>query len=235
MKRKLLAVSAVVCLFLSASVAMADGIFSRSYGTFYAILPSAGDVASGELIECSQSLGEGVLLRVDIIYAQLQGVCDDRGDQPCDGKMTGIAERCTTDTTSYTAGGLSVSYSGPDNPSIICHDPTGSGACTAVEQVASAAHGAFFGSAMGGGFDLAKTTLNIEKGKRFSFEGRKVRLPKISLIGTASLEQPIGPFPANCLFREPAASEGGCGFTTVSVAAGLPHQPKSHKSHKSRR
>ena len=235
MKRKLLAASAVVCLFLPASVAMADSIFSRSYGTAYLILPGAGGVASGELIECSAPLGEGVLLRVDIIYAQLQGVCDDRGDQPCDGKMIGIIERCTADTTSYTAGGLNVGYSGPDNPSIICHDPTGSGSCTAVEQVASGASGGFSGTAMGSGFDLTINTFNIDKGKRFRFEGRKVRLPKISLIATASVEEQVGPFPANCLFRDPATGEGGCGFAVVSVAAGHPHQPKSHKSHKSRR
>jgi hypothetical protein len=235
MKRKLLAVSAVVCLFLSASVSMADSIFSRSYGTAYLILPGAGGVASGELIECSQPLGEGVLLRVDFIYAQLQGVCDDRGDQACDGKMIGIIERCTADTTEYTAGGLNVGYSGPDNPSIICHDPTGSGSCTAVEQVASAASGAFAGRAMGSGFDLTIATLNIDKGKRFRFEGRKVRLPKISLISTATVEHQVGPFPANCLFRDPVTGGGGCGFTAVAVTAGLPHQHKSHKSHKSRR
>jgi hypothetical protein len=85
---------------------------------------------------------------------------------------------------------------------------------------------------MGSGFDLAKTASNIDKGKRFRFEGRKVRLPKISLIATAMVEQPIGPFPANCLFRDSATGGGGCGFSAVSVAAGLPHQHKSHKSHK---
>ena len=82
------------------AIVLADssrGVVAMWYGsakrntpqTFGGTCPNTGCL--GDLVACGPSEGFFV---ADVIYTSLEGVCDDAGATPCEGRATGVAEGC---------------------------------------------------------------------------------------------------------------------------------------------
>lgn len=215
MKRLFIALVGFFCVHFFATAAFGGGVAFRLVGTTRLIFPPPGSpIAVGELIQCDLTPGpgfEGPLVHADIVFAQFQRICDDRGDRPCNGALIGIIELCALDRTPYMVGTMEVGY-GDGNALRICHDPTGGGSCTADEEVATGTTGGFSRNVAGGATGHSNAVFEIDRGKRFKFDGSRVRVKNSTSITSTSSEQPVGDPPNNCLF-----TPDGCGFAGIGV------------------
>ena len=210
MKDKYIHGLSVAGLLLSSpfQIALADDIHSLSHGTLQVVLSPLG-----ELVNCELSIPP-VLLRIHVTYKYFHGVCDDRGEVPCDGRLTALTEWCSggADVTSYgDAGSFMSAYGGPF-PVRICHSETGS--CTAYDEVGRATvtrlHALF--ALPGGTTNQRKEAVSIESGRPFVLDGQHVRIKAAQVTSDATVETAVGPFgaPENCLLD-------GCGVVSTAV------------------
>ena len=200
MIRKFVGIAAAFLLGSTAQTVVAEEFESLAHGTVQVVLTTIG-----ELVVCDPP---EVIVRTKVAYKFFKGVCDDRSNFPCGGRLTALVERCGADFIAYTAGGLTSRYLGR-RPLRICFDEAGS--CTAVDEIGTGLVRrtqtvAFPGEATAQG----NSAILVRRSSRFDINGRSVRIPRAEVTADFTLEQAVGPFgaPENCLLA-------GCGIVSA--------------------
>ena len=165
-----------------------------------------GPGASGDLISCPDSR----VLRTELSFVAMPGVCDDLGARRCDGRLLAQMERCVSGNQALAAPGVSGGYS----KSLIrlCFDDlTTPPACSGETQFATGTwNGAGYGTP-GAALLQATAILSIDTSEWFEIDGERLRLRPQSLTQHFVLQPPT-PVPGGC-----ATSESGCGLVGVSA------------------
>ena len=122
-----ISVIAVLFAILPLSEAFADEIVATGQGAFEITRSrECGGDCQGDLVSCT---APERLVVSRAVYFYLEGVCDDTGATPCDGRYTALLERCRNPFTDQIAspGMRSILGRGPIRA---CFDDTGAGDCT---------------------------------------------------------------------------------------------------------
>ncbi|MEJ2088769.1 MAG: hypothetical protein P8Y69_09930 [Gammaproteobacteria bacterium] len=202
-----------------------DAIRSISHGTYE--LPLVGTAPPGfaqvgELVACSDvEPGQPPqwLLRASIVFDRFDGVCDDLGEVPCEGRLVGIQESCTADGDGNVgAAGLIDAPYDRGARSRVCWDPSGLGQCTAEFEVAA---GEGLGSQLTRLLDAPSGRtigVSVVTGTRsFRVGTRSVRIrsstARIDTLFEASTPE------SNCVLPLPfRPRESACGLATIATA-----------------
>lgn len=205
-------------LILSCNVVQAKGtrdkgglrLLNMSHGTYKLVLSN-----HGELLSCESHQN---VIRNEGIYDFLDGICDDNGETPCNGRVTFIIEQCTSaDTGDYSNGdplngdslngeaGLLQGTMSEDRPVRICYDEFGS--CLESDEVARGTSRNRTINYPNQPMGQSYWSSTITKTKSFHIDGKKARIVRGPQSGSATTEQARGAIGShrNCLMA-------GCGF-----------------------
>ena len=206
----------VVSLSIASSSAFADDIQSLSHGTFR-LLPVN---TPGEVVSCELE-APPIVARISVVYKYFEGVCDDRGEVPCAGRLRAVNEWCVGDSTTYgDAGAYTTTYGGPQAVRICFNETDDS--CSEFAEVSTAEvtrrHVTF---ALPGEAALhAHQAISIDGGRPFFIDGRMVRIRPTDAIDYLTWEATATE--DSCL-----VSEAGCGLVSTAVASSS--RPKRHR------
>ena len=129
MKKVLLAVLAgmfIAVLPLQVRAEAGSGVVRESNGVWLANRACEGDACIGDLLTCPAGQNLGASLSTITFW---QGACDDRDPmRACNGKLTQIAETCTTSEDSTYRGSLIAAKS--RGKGRVCFDDTGASDCS---------------------------------------------------------------------------------------------------------
>ena len=181
------------------------GLSSIFHGTTVLDLDRQGEIISCEVVE-------GVIIRNHFVYDFLEGVCDDLGDVPCNGRVTAVAERCSqmpSDGFGGEAGNLFGSYGrGDESRFRMCFDEAGT--CTDVDEIAVSSGRSQSMGLAGDPNGSSRSVATVRPTRSFTIDGHRVRVPAGTAYTDVTFENPQGPFPANCLID-------GCGFAGIGI------------------
>lgn len=110
-----------------------QGIVAHTIATYTTDFNCAGRGCTGDLITCP--VGQA-LITAKMIYLFMQGVCDDGGPTPCNGRLRGLLENCLDPASGLNVRGaiLSITMRGKFR---FCFDDTAVSDCTGTPPTAA--------------------------------------------------------------------------------------------------
>src|SRR5262245_54163500 len=128
MRTLLFPLTALLTLGLPGSIGAEtpQGIVAHTIGTYTKDFSCARAGCVGDLITCPA--GEA-LVTARITYLYMEGVCDDAGPTPCNGRLRGLLQDCLNPSRDLNvrAGMMSLTMTGNFR---FCFDDTATGDCT---------------------------------------------------------------------------------------------------------
>lgn len=187
-----------------------QGIVAHTIGTHTTDLTCAGTGCRGDLVTCP--VGQG-LVTAKITYLFMEGICDDLGPTPCNGRMRGLLENCLDPRRGLNVRGaiLSITMQGKFR---FCFDDTAASDCTGTPP-AAAVVGEGFNRMQGRALIgvrapiQASDELTLTDAQEFIIDGKVVRVRPTLTLYSATLE---GDFTANRCRRTT------CGFAGTAVS-----------------
>jgi len=211
MKKLLPPLAAVLMLTLPGPLLAepSRGIVAHTIGTYTKDFSCARTGCAGDLVTCP--VGEG-LVTAKITYLFMEGVCDDGGPTPCDGRLRGLLENCLNPTRDLNVRGgmMSLTMQGKFR---FCFDDTAMSDCTGAPPAATVVGegvNRMQGRVMLGARVpiLASDELILTAAPAFTIDGREARIDATLTIYDATM-QPDSTA-NNC-------GGNGCGFAGTAV------------------
>jgi hypothetical protein len=211
MRTFLLPVTALVMLGLPGSIGAEtpQGIVAHTIGTYTKDFSCARNGCVGDVITCPA--GEA-LVTAKITYLYMEGVCDDAGPTPCNGRLRGLLQDCLNPgrDLNVRAGMMSLTMTGNFR---FCFDDTAKGDCTGNPppgQIVGAGVNRMQSRVLlGGRVPISSSDeLIMSDAPTFTIDGKEVRIDTPLTIYDATMQpDTLG---SNC-------GGGGCGFAGTAV------------------
>jgi len=211
--KKLLCALTGMLMLTSAVPLLAEGpqgIVAHTIGTHMTDFTCAVTGCRGDLVTCP--VGHG-LVTAKITYLFMEGICDDLGPTPCNGRMRGVLENCLDPRRGLNVRGgiLSITMQGKFR---FCFDDTAASDCTGTPPAAAVvAEGVnrMQGRALIGVRSpiVASDELILTDAQDFTIDGRQARVRPTLTIYDAMLQ---GDFTAN------RCRKTTCGFAGTAVS-----------------
>jgi len=185
------------------------GIVAHTVGTHSTDFTCAVTGCAGDLVTCP--VGHG-LVTAKITYLFMEGICDDAGPTPCNGRVRGLLENCLDPRRGINVRGaiLSITMQGKFR---FCFDDTAASDCTGTPPAAVVVGegvNRMQGRALIGvrAPIQASDELILQDAPGFTIDGREVRVGPTLTIYDATLQ---GDFTAN------RCRKATCGFAGTAV------------------